>query len=329
MTESNTKIIFFGTSEFAVPALEALKNEGYEIVAVITNPDEPVGRKKVLTPPPVKITAEKYGIKILQPEKLRNNTEFAEKLKTLKPGISVVVAYGKIIPAEIINLPRFGILNIHPSLLPKYRGPTPIQTTILNGEKETGVMIIKIDEEVDHGPILANYKIQISNDKNFQELQNELARLGAELLIKILPDYLAGKITPQPQDHSQATLTKKFTRDDARINWNKTAEEIDRQIRALNPEPGVWTTWNDKILKILEAEVTGEENRQNGQVFLKPRRQGVGVPTEASGKKDDKIVVGTAEGLIVLKIIQPEGKKPMSAEDFVRGNEDFIGAVLE
>jgi methionyl-tRNA formyltransferase len=318
---NTNKIVFFGTSEFAVPALEALKKEDYEIAAVITNPDEPVGRKKVLTPPPVKVVAEKYGIKILQPEKLRNNPEFVEQLKnllnakrsTLNASIGVVAAYGKIIPAEIINLPRLGILNIHPSLLPKYRGPTPIQTTILNGEKETGVTIIKIDEEVDHGPILANYKIQISNDKNFQELQNNLAKLGAELLIKILPDYLAGKITPQPQDHSQATFTKKFTRDDARINWNKTAEEIDRQIRALNPEPGVWTTWNGKILKILEAEVTGERSGQNGQV----------------SQDENKTVVGTAKGLIVLKIIQPEGKKSMSAENFVRGNQDFIGAILE
>ena len=156
MEKSSTKIIFFGTSEFTVPALKALMGGGYGIVAVVTNPDEPVGRKKVLTPPPVKVVAEKYGIKILQPKRLLNNPEFAEELKNLKPDVGIVAAYGKIIPAEIINLLRHGILNIHPSLLPKYRGPTPIQTTILNGEKETGVTIIKIDEEADHVPTIAS-----------------------------------------------------------------------------------------------------------------------------------------------------------------------------
>ncbi len=313
MERPSTKIIFFGTSNFAVPALETLVKEGYEIVAVITNPDEPVGRKKVLTPPPVKVAAEKYEIKILQPEKLRNNPEFAEELKNLKPDVGVVAAYGKIIPAEIINLPRLGILNIHPSLLPKYRGPTPIQTTILNGEKETGVTIIKIDEEADHGLILESKKWEIESRIKFEELSSASAELGAELLIKILPDYLAGKIELRLQDHSQATFTKKFARDDARINWNKTAEEIDCQIRALNPEPGVWTIWNGRMLKILEAGIISGEGRQNGQVF----------------QEENKIAVGTAKGLIVLKTIQLEGKKVILAEDFARGNSDFIGAILE
>ena len=306
------KIIFFGTSEFAIPALEALKNADYEITAVVTNPDEPVGRKKVLTPPPVKMAAERLHLKIFQPRKLETGNWKLE-IPDVDFDIGVIAAYGKIIPAEIINLPHLGILNIHPSLLPKYRGPTPIQTTILNGEKETGVTIIKIDEEADHGSILGSRFLGIGSSEKYEELETKLANLGAELLIKILPDYLADKIEPQSQDHLQATFTKKFTRDDARINWDKTAEEIDRQIRALNPEPGVWTTWNGKMLKILEAEVMGEGGRQNGQVF----------------QEENKTVVGTAEGLIVLKTIQLEGKRAISAEDFARGNESFIGAVLE
>ncbi len=334
MQKSSAKIIFFGTSDFAVPALEALTKEGlpaqagYEIVAVITNPDEPVGRKKVLTPPPVKIAAQKFGLKILQPEKLKGNQEFFSELKKilqttnykLQTSIGIVAAYGKIIPPEIIALPKHGILNIHPSLLPKYRGPTPIQTTILNGEKETGITIMKIDEEVDHGGIISKSQFPISNEDTYKTLRDKLAKLGAELLIKILPDYLAGKITPQPQDHSLATFTKKFTRDDARINWGKTAEKIDCQIRALNPEPGVWTTWNGKMLKILETSLQGsslqickDDPCKPGQVF----------------KKENKIAVETAEGLVILKIIQLEGKKAISAEDFARGNGDFIGAVLE
>jgi methionyl-tRNA formyltransferase len=308
---NTNKIVFFGTSEFAVPAFEVLSKKGYEIAAVITNPDEPVGRKKVLTPPPVKIAAERLHLRIFQPRKLEIGNWKLE-IPDVDFDVGIIAAYGKIIPAEIINLPRLGILNIHPSLLPKYRGPTPIQTTILNCEKETGVTIIKIDEEVDHGPTIASEKLKMQSEK-FIGLQEKLAELGANLLIKILSDYLAGKIEPQPQDHSQATFTKKFARDDARINWNKTAEEIDCQIRALNPEPGVWTTWNGKMLKILEAEVMSEENKQNGQVL----------------QKGDKTAVGTAKSLIVLKTVQPEGKKSMSAEDFVRGNKDFFGAVLE
>ena len=321
MDNSVIRIIFFGTSEFAVLALETLIKEGYEIIAVITNPDEPVGRKKVLTPPPVKVAAQKLGLKVLQPEKLRGNNEFLKLLTTHYSllTLGIVAAYGKIIPAEIINLPRLGILNIHPSLLPKYRGPTPIQSTILNGEKETGITIIKIDKEVDHGPIIG-FKVQgIESSEKYEELETKLAKSGAELLIKILPDYLTGKVKLVEQDHSQATFTKKFTREDARINWNKAAEEIDRQIRALNPEPGVWTVWDGKILKISEVEQWAPLQACNG-AHCKPGQV---------FQRENKIAVGTGEGLIILKTVQPEGKKQMSAGDFVRGNQNFIGAVLE
>ena len=310
MQKSSTKIVFFGTSEFAVPALEALKNAGYEIAAVITNPDEPTGRKKIPTPPPVKVAAQKLGLKVFQFQKLEIGNW---KLEIPDADVGVIAAYGKIIPVEIINLPRLGIVNIHPSLLPKYRGPTPIQTTILNGEKETGVTIIKIDEEVDHGDIISNFQFPISNEDNYKIIEAKSAKVGADLLIKILPDFLASKIEPQPQDHLRATFTKKFTREDARINWTKTAEEIDSQIRALNPEPGVWTTWNGKTLKILEAEAIDGRGGQNGRV----------------SQEEKKILVGTGGGSIILKIVQLEGKRATSAEDFARGNGNFVGAVLE
>lgn len=315
------KIIFFGTSEFAVPTLEALIKEGYEIIAVVTNPDEPVGRKQVFTPPPVKLKAQSENLKILQPESLKNNPSLVACLLPLRADVGVVAAYGKIIPKEIIDIFEYGILNIHPSLLPKYRGPTPIQSAILNGEKETGITIIKIDEEVDHGPTLANYKIQISNDKKFKELQDELAKLGADLLIKILPDYLTGKIKLQPQDHLQATFTKKLTREDSKIDWNKTAEEIDHQIRALNPEPGTWTTWNDKILKITGTMILSR-SCQNHSI-----KDGTKVGKVFQG--DEGIYVQCSAGCLKILRLQLEGKKPMSAEDFIRGNRDFIGAVLE
>ena len=310
MSKLSEKIIFFGTSEFAVPALEILVKEGYEIIAVVTNPDELVGRKKVLTPPPIKIAAQNLGLNILQFPSLKIENL---KLKIPDADVGVVAAYGKIIPKEIIDAFKYGILNVHPSLLPKYRGPTPIQTTILDGEKKTGVTIIKIDEETDHGPVLGSKAWGMGSSEKYKELETKLAKFGAELLTKVLPDYLAGKITPQLQDHSLATFTKKFAREDAKINWNKTAKEIDRQIRALNPEPGVWAAWNGRILKVLEAEIMSEGGGQNGQVF----------------RKENKIAVGTAEGLTILKTIQLEGKKATSAEDFARGNGSFIGAVLE
>jgi len=312
------KIIFFGTSEFAIPALEALIKEGYEIVAVITNPDEPKGRKKILSPPPLKITAQKLNLNVLQFPTLKIENL---KLKIPNADVGIVAAYGKIIPAEIINLFPFGILNIHPSLLPKYRGPTPIQTTILNGEKETGVTIIKIDEEVDHGNIISNSQFLVSNEDTYKTLESRLAKLGAELLIKILPDYLAGKIAPQPQDHSQATFTRKFTREDAKIDWSKTAEEIDRQIRALNPEPGTWTSWGDKTLKILEAKIQPPSANRHDRGDLQKAGQVF--------QEDSKVMVKTGKGAIILKTVQLEGKKAMSIEDFVRGNRDFIGSVLE
>lgn len=324
----SNKVIFFGTSEFAAPSLEALVKAGYEISAVITTPDEPAGRKQVLAPPPVKITAQKLGLKILQPEKLKGNQEFFDTLRkllkpityNLKPDLGIVAAYGKIIPKEIMDIFEYGIINIHPSLLPKYRGPTPIQSAILNGEKKTGITIIKIDEEVDHGPILSTTSYKLQAVSFYEEVRNELAKLGSELLIKTLPDYLVGKITLQPQDHSLATFTKKFTREDAKIDWTKTAKEIYRQIHALNPEPGTWTMWNGKILKILETKIQipvafnhdRSQMQLAGQVFL----------------ENEEVAIGTASSGVILKTVQLEGKKAVSAKDFTRGNRNFIGAIL-
>lgn len=290
------KIIFFGTFAHAVPALETLVKNGYEIVAVVTNPDSLRGRKKELTPTPVKLTAQKYGLPIFQPSSLKiqnieNSPEIENlKLKMKSTDLSVAVAYSKILPKEIIELPKYGTINIHPSLLPAYRGPSPVQTAILNGETQTGVTIMQIDEEVDHGPILAQVKYQIPPDAYCPQVTQELFELGAELLIKTIPQWLDGKITPQPQNHSQATFTKKFSWKDGRIDWKQPAEKICNQIRALNPEPGAWTTWERgsqvEILKILK-------------VF--PPNQG---------------------STLDLQEVQPEGKKPMTFEDFLRGIDD-------
>lgn len=296
MNKSSIKIIFLGTGDFAVPALEVLVNGGYDVVAVATTPDKPVGRKQILTPSPIKLKAQSLKLKVLQPEKLKeSDTSYkALKLYSSMADVGMVAAYGKIIPAEIFNAPKHGTLNIHPSLLPKYRGPSPIQTAILNGDTETGVTIMQVDEEMDRGPILANSKFQILNSKFYQKLHDDLAKLGAELLVKILPDYLAGKIKLQPQDHSKATFTKKFTIEDGEIKPDDTAKSAYNKIRAFNPEPGtfVWFEKNGKKmrLKILDAELKN--------------------------------------GCLEFKKVQPEGGKPMNIKEFLSGHPNFKPYLL-
>jgi methionyl-tRNA formyltransferase len=281
MDTSNIKLIFFGTSAFAVPALEAVKNAGYDIVAVITNPDEPAGRNKTLTPPPVKVSAEKLGLRVLQPETLRNNAELFEELKKLNSDIAIVAAYGKFIPLEMLSLPKTGILNIHPSLLPKYRGPSPIQYALLNGDKTTGVTIIKIDEQMDHGPIIASEKFDIT-DENYTELHDKLAELGAEMMIKILPEYLASPAMGTVQDESLATFTKLLKTSDGEINSSEPATTSYNKIRSLNPQPGTFIIINGKRLKILEAKLE--------------------------------------DGKLIFQKVQLEGGKPISWQDFERGH---------
>jgi len=284
MINDKLNIVFFGTSEFAVPALEILIRENYNIVAVITAPDKPAGRKKTLSPSPVKLKAESLSLKVLQPATLKDEVIF-ENFKNLNPDLCVIAAYGKIIPKKFLDVPRHGFLNIHPSLLPKYRGPSPVQTAILDGATQTGVTIIVVDEEVDHGPILESRKWKVESGKRYKELEKELAELGAKLLIETLPKYVSGKVKPVPQDHSQATFTRMFTREDGRINWDNSPDKIYNQIRALNPEPGAWTVWKDKVLNIKKAKLIDEK--------------------------------------LKLEIVQMEGRKEVPFKEFLNGYPDF------
>ena len=272
-----------GTPEFGAIILEGLINGGYKPILVITEPDKPVGRKQVLTPPPVKVLAKRYKISVKQPEKIAS---LKSELLDLKPDLILVAAYGQILPKEILEIPKYGCLNVHPSLLPRWRGPSPIQYTILSGDKKTGVTIILMDEKIDHGPIIAmlNVKGEISN-VTYQKLHDKLAKLGAELLIETIPKWIKGKIKPKPQDESKATYTKILTREDGKIDWKKPIDYIERQVRALNPEPGTYTLYKGKILKILETEI------QNNK--------------------------------LIIKKVHLAGKKPMSFEDFLRGHQDF------
>ncbi|MBI2121583.1 MAG: methionyl-tRNA formyltransferase [Candidatus Sungbacteria bacterium] len=325
-----TSVVFWGTPEFALPALAALFKNGYDIMAVITNPDKPVGRKQLLTSPPTKVWAEKHKIPVFQP----NSLEIGNwKLEIPHADIYIIASYGKIIPKEILNLPRFGAVNIHPSILPCWRGPSPIQYTILNGDMKTGVTIMKTDERMDHGPILAQQEFPISPPEarlaksgksqisklTYKELHNELAKLGAELLMDTLLKWIAGEITPIPQNDAKATYSKILKKDDGRINWKKPAGEIERMVRAFNPWPGTWTLWptNKKImrLRIESAEFDDSESLEGSPGFIWQ-------------KPDGGICVKTGHGSLVLKEITPSGKKVMSANAFCLGYKNFIGSNL-
>ena len=265
------KFIFFGTPEFAKIILEKLIGANFIPTAIITNPDRPVGRKKILTASSVKQLLEVKLLKevgfsridILQPENL---SSIIYHLKSIKPEFGILAAYGKIISQEIIDIFPRGIIVVHPSLLPKYRGATPIQNALLAGETKTGTTLILMDEKVDHGPILATDKITIDNDDNYDRLSKKLADLSADLLIETLPKYLNGEITPQAQDHARATYTKKFISEDGFIDYSIIiggSEESQKnawlKIRALNPEPGAWTTKNGRRMKILTADLIDEK----------------------------------------------------------------------
>lgn len=267
------KYVFFGTPEFATSILGKLITEGFMPSAVVCNPDRPVGRKKIVTKPPTKILAEKYAILVFQPEDMIDLKAENYKLKALKPDFFVVAAYAKIIPKEVLGIPRLGTIGVHPSLLPKYRGASPIQSAILNGEAETGVTLYLMDEKMDNGPILGLRTLDLGLSETYETLLKKLAELGGDLLVETLPKFLAGEIVPEPQDRSQATFTKKFTAEDGFVNPEdlesaengknpENAKTIERKIRALNPEPGVWTLRNGKRLKLLEAWI------ENGKLIL-------------------------------------------------------------
>ncbi|MBI2355760.1 MAG: methionyl-tRNA formyltransferase [Candidatus Doudnabacteria bacterium] len=299
------KIIFAGTTEFGIPTLEKLLTLNYQLLTVITQPDKPVGRKKPLTPTPIKLWAEKNGIPVLQPEKIRNS-KF--EIRNLDPDLMLVAAYGQIIPEEILNIPKYGSINIHGSLLPKYRGPTPIQAAILNGDDATGVTLMLMVERLDEGPVIASNEVKIKRHETFPQLYGRLSLTASELVAKTLPAWFAKKITPQPQDNSQAAYTGFFDVKSGRIDWTKSASEIDRKIRALNPEPGTWTTLNNKSVKILEAEEIPDEEL-------------IGLAGKISARNKQLVVKCQTNSLKITKL-QPEGKKIMPGADFANGLKD-------
>ena len=311
----NLRVIFMGTPEFAVPSLVKLI-ENFNVIAVVTQPDKPVGRKQVLTASPVKKIAEKNQILVIQPEKLRNNLEITEQLKSFNPDLIVVAAYGLIIPKEIIELAKYGIINVHASLLPRWRGASPINHAILYGDQETGITIMEIDEQMDHGRIISQQTVKIEHNDNAQTLSKKLEAIGGDLLVKTIPDYISGHISPQVQDESLVTYASKLSKESGKIDWNKPAIEIERMIRAFNPWPEVWTIWQDKKIKITEASVTENEaphsDSDTGKVYL----------------NNKNLAVYCQKNSLIIKKLQLEGKKEQLASEFLNGHQDFVGTNL-
>jgi len=311
------KTIFMGTPEFALSGLEALiKDEDFEIIGVFTQPDKPIGRKQSLSEPPVKTLALKNNLKIFQPEKIKNQVEV---IKNLQPDLIVVIAYGKIIPSDILNIPLYGCINVHASLLPKYRGAACLNAPILNGDQKTGVTIMKMDTGLDTGPIIKQAEIILNNQESLKEVHDKLSALGAQILPKTIKDFVSGKIKSINQADEQATYVKMLTKEDGRLNWQKTAQEIERMVRGLNPWPGTYSIdKNNKIIKILAVEnVIQKDDKETikykpGQIFL---------------AKNQLAVKCGQDYLIILKL-QIEGGRPLNSQAFLSGHKDFIQQIL-
>lgn len=306
------KTIFIGTPTFALASLDALlHDEAFVVSAVITQPDRPVGRSQVMTPPPVKELAVKNNVAVFQPEKIR---DLIAEIEELKPDLVVVVAYGQIIPQAILDIPKFGCINVHGSLLPKYRGAAVIQAPILFGDRETGVTIMKMDAGLDTGPILAQKSLPLEPHETAATLFPKIAELGASMLPGTLKRFIAGGLKPQPQNEALASYVKILNKEDAAIDWTKAASDIECFVRAMTPWPIAWTRWNGKMLRITEVDkaILQINQYRPGQTFI----------------TNGQLAIQCGINSLVIKKLQLEGKNEMAAQDFLRGQSDFIHQVL-
>ena len=312
----STRVVFMGTPEFSVPALEQLVQGEYDVAAVYTQPDKPEGRGRVLAPSPVKRVALQHRLDILQPATLRDPAE-VEQLAALRPDVVVVAAFGQILPQRILDVPNFGCLNIHPSLLPSHRGASPIPAAILAGDEDTGVTIMLMDAGMDTGPTISQFVVGIEPEDTTASLTVRLAQAGARLLEETLPLWLDGGLTPQPQDESRATYTTTVTKKDGAIDWELSANELWRRVRAFNPWPGCYTRWQGRLLRIHEAVPLHKEG---------DAAPGLVVALEFG--QPPEVGVVTSDGVLGLLNVQLEGKRAMSALEFLHGQRDFAGAIL-
>lgn len=309
------KIVFMGTPDFSVPVLRQILEDGYDVVAVVTQPDRPVGRKRVLTPPPVKVEALKHNIPVLQPNKIREKEEI-EKVLSFNPDLIVTAAFGQILPKEILETPKYGCINVHASLLPELRGGAPIHYSILQGKDKTGVTIMYMVEKLDAGDILTQVEIPILEADHVGSLHDKLSVAGSKLLSETLPLLLAGKITPIKQDDSKATFAANIKREQEKIDWSKSGETIYNHIRGLHPWPVAYTTLNGEVMKIWWGEKVTSNDDSN-------------LPGIVIGIEKDGFIVSTGNTTnIKITQLQPSGKKKMSAEQFLRGTDLIVGTKL-
>ncbi|WP_243386801.1 methionyl-tRNA formyltransferase [Bacillus kexueae] len=309
------KIVFMGTPDFAVPVLEQLIEDKYDVVAVVTQPDRPVGRKKVLTPPPVKVAAVNHGIPVLQPEKIREEAEW-KKVLEFEPDLIVTAAFGQILPKELLEAPPLGCINVHASLLPELRGGAPIHYAILQGKEKTGITIMYMVEKLDAGDIISQVEVGIEESDHVGTLHDKLSAAGAKLLSETVPNILNETIQPIRQEEEKATFAYNIKREQEKIDWNKTGEEIYNHIRGLHPWPVAYTTLEDKVMKVWWGEKVSTQNSEAPGTIVKI--------------ENDGFIVSTGnETAIKITELQPAGKKRMKAEQFVRGASIEVGMKFE
>jgi methionyl-tRNA formyltransferase len=299
------RVVFMGSPEFALPSLHGLIKY-YDVAGVVTQPDRVSGRGRELKAPPVKSLAIELNIPLLQPEKIRAPEAIAQ-LQSWKPDLIVVAAFGQILKKEVLDLPRYGCINVHASLLPRWRGAAPINAAILAGDEETGVTIMKMDVGLDTGPILSKKSIRLKPDDTTGSVIESLSHLGADLLIETLPDYFSGKLTPQPQPEEAVTFAPMLKKADGRLDFTHPAEELERRVRAFNPWPGAWLEWNGNLLKVARARV------------ISVHAPNVGARFSVEGNP----AVMTAKGALVLEEVLPAGRKIMPGKSFLAGTRDW------
>ena len=308
------KIIYMGTPDFAVPCLERLIKDGYDVCLAVTQPDKARGRKMILTPPPVKVTAEKNGVEVFQPVTLKSDEAY-DKLKSYNPDFIVVAAYGKILPKRILDIPKYACINVHGSLLPKYRGAAPIQRAVIDGMKTSGVTTMLMGEGLDTGDMLLKYETEIGENEKAGELFDRLAEASPDLLVKTLEDFALSKITPEKQDESKATYASMLSKDEALIDWNEPSDIIHNKIRGMSPWPVAFTHYDGKKLKIYQSEKTDKSTSA--------------LPGTVSADKNS-IYVSCSDGkLLKILSLQAEGAKRLDAKQFSAGHRDLNGCVLE
>lgn len=309
-----TKIVFMGTPAFSVPILRMLVEEGYEVISVVTQPDRPVGRKKILTPTPVKEEALRLGLPVYQPQKLKNHEELQVVLD-LKPDLVVTAAFGQILPTEILETPKFGAINVHASLLPDYRGGAPIHQAIIDGKTETGVTIMYMVDRLDAGDIISQVTVPIEKTDHTGTMFDKLGAAGMELLKETLPSIIEGTNGRIPQDESLVTFARNISREQERIDWNRSAEELYNQVRGLHPWPVAYTVFKQDNMKIWWSQIADTTSTGN--------------PGEVVKLAEDAIHVQTGRGILAITELQPAGKKRMTAKDYLAGPKIQAGDLFE